>query len=67
MVSPDLPDETVDAASARSTPHGASFVALPPAEPPVYRPRSRPVVWTFVGAFLVAAAASGLFAWLLLR
>lgn len=69
MVSPDGPDETVDATSAPagSSPQGASFAALPAAEPPVYRPRSRTVVWSFVGAFVVAAAASGVVAWLLLR
>lgn len=69
MGSPDAPDETVDAATAPSdaTSPGGPVAALPPAPAPVYRPRSRPVIWTFVLAFLLAASASAGVVWLILR
>lgn len=69
MVSPEGSDETVDAATAPSdaTPQSPPVAALPPAGPPVYRPRSRRIIWTFVVAFLLAAGASAVTAWLLLR
>ena len=67
----DSPDETRDAALpdetvAPSTSGRPRIASLPPADPPVYRPRSLPVVWAFLAAFLLAAAAT-LLAWLLLR
>jgi len=69
MGSPDVPDETVDAATAPSdaTPPGGPVTALPTAPTPVYRPRSRPVIWTFVLSFLLATATSAVIVWLILR
>jgi len=69
MGSPDVPDETVDAATAPSdaTPPDRPVTALPPATTPVYRPRSRPVVWTFALSFLLGTVASAVVVWLILR
>ena len=68
MGSPDVPDETV-AATAPSdvTPPSRPVTALPPAPSPVYRPRSRPVIWAFVLSFLLATAVSAVVVWLILR
>ena len=69
MGSPDVPDVTVDAATAPSdaAAPGGPVAALPPAPAPVYRPRSRPVIWTFALSFLLATATSAVIVWLILR
>jgi len=69
MASPEPPDETVGASTAPADgpPDARAAVTLPAARLPVYRPRSRAVGWSFLCAFVIAAAASALVGWLLLR
>lgn len=68
MGSPDLPEDTVDAATvAPGTPAQPPRISLPPVDLPVYQPRSRSMVWSFLWAFALATALSAVAAWLLLR